>query len=94
MPSQATAIEADIRPRRGRHLIEVARPHHLQRDHEAVLGTLKLAEQTAPETIRYNGYARRMTLEAELPATRTQAATRRQNRAPDLTANQRTLLYP
>ncbi|MFF3665525.1 helix-turn-helix domain-containing protein [Microtetraspora malaysiensis] len=51
------------RPRRGRHLIEVARAHHLQRDHEAVLGTLELAQQAAPETIRYNGYARRMTLE-------------------------------
>lgn len=59
------AADAPIpsRPRRGRHLIEVARAHHLQRDHAAVLGTLELAEQAAPETIRYNGYARRMTLE-------------------------------
>ncbi|MDP4511747.1 helix-turn-helix domain-containing protein [Nonomuraea turcica] len=51
------------RPRRGRHLIEVARAHHLQRDHDAVLGTLQLAQQTAPETIRYNGFARRMVFE-------------------------------
>lgn len=51
------------RPRRGRHLIEVARAHHLQRDHAAVLGMLQLAQQAAPETIRYNGHARRMTLE-------------------------------
>lgn len=66
-----TALSAPIpsRPRRGRHLIEVARAHHLQRDHHAVLGTLELAQHTAPETIKYNGYARRMTLElAEGPA--------------------------
>ncbi|MFC0864052.1 helix-turn-helix domain-containing protein [Sphaerimonospora cavernae] len=70
------ALSAPIpsRPRRGRHLIEVARAHHLQRDHAAVLGTLQLAQQTAPETIRYNGYARRMTLElTELPGIRQQA---------------------
>jgi transcriptional regulator with XRE-family HTH domain len=60
-----TALTAPIpsRPRRGRHLIEVARAHLLQRDHAAVLGTLELAQQTAPETIKYNGYARRMTME-------------------------------
>ena len=60
-----TAVSAPIpsRPRRGRHLIEVARAHHMQRDHHAVLGTLELAQHTAPETIRYNGYARRMALE-------------------------------
>ncbi|MER6830841.1 helix-turn-helix transcriptional regulator [Streptosporangium sp. NPDC000563] len=59
------AVSAPIpsRPRRGRHLIEVARAHHLQRDHAAVLGTLELAQHAAPETIRYNGYARRMTLD-------------------------------
>ncbi|MEU3168950.1 helix-turn-helix transcriptional regulator [Streptosporangium sp. NPDC006930] len=50
-------------PRRGRHLIEVARAHHLQRDHAAVLGTLELAQRVAPDTIKYNGYARRLTLE-------------------------------
>ncbi|MER5644785.1 helix-turn-helix transcriptional regulator [Streptosporangium sp. NPDC002524] len=59
------ALSAPIpsRPRRGRHLIEVARAHHLQRDHAAVLGTLELAQQVAPDTIKYNGYARRLTLE-------------------------------
>ncbi|MBT2226284.1 helix-turn-helix domain-containing protein [Nonomuraea sp. NEAU-A123] len=51
------------RPRRGRHLIETARAHQLQRDNEAVLGTLELAQGAAPETIRYNGYARRMVLD-------------------------------
>ncbi|GAA5077324.1 transcriptional regulator with XRE-family HTH domain [Thermocatellispora tengchongensis] len=59
----AEAVPIPSRPRRGRHLIEVARAHQLQHDHDAVLGTLELAQQTAPETIRYNGYARRMTLE-------------------------------
>ncbi|SEU37020.1 helix-turn-helix domain-containing protein [Nonomuraea wenchangensis] len=59
----AEAVPIPSRPRRGRHLIEVARAHLLQRDHAAVLGTLQLAHQAAPETIRYNGYARRMTLD-------------------------------
>lgn len=59
------ALSAPIpsRPRRGRHLIEVARAHHLQRDHAAVLGTLELAQHMAPDTIKYNGYARRLILE-------------------------------
>lgn len=60
---RAVSTPIPSRPRRGRHLIEVARAHRLQRDHEAVLGTLQLAQQAAPETISYNGYARRMTLE-------------------------------
>lgn len=57
-------------PRRGRHLIEVARGYHLANDPRASLGTLETAYKTAPETIRYNGYARRMLLElaAEGPA--------------------------
>ncbi|MFI7643273.1 helix-turn-helix domain-containing protein [Nonomuraea sp. NPDC049400] len=59
----AESVPIPSRPRRGRHLIEVARAHHLQRDHDAVLGTLQLAQQTAPETIRYNGFARRMAWE-------------------------------
>ncbi|WP_055477675.1 helix-turn-helix domain-containing protein [Sphaerimonospora mesophila] len=70
----AMAASIPSRPRRGRHLIEVARAHHLQRDHAAVLGTLELAQQTAPETIKYNGYARRLILEmTELPSMRRQA---------------------
>jgi transcriptional regulator with XRE-family HTH domain len=60
---RAESLPIPSRPRRGRHLIEVARAHHLQRNHAAVLGTLQLAQQTAPETIRYNGYARRMAFE-------------------------------
>ena len=50
-------------PRRGRHLIEVARGYHLANDLRAALGSLDAAYRTAPETIRYNGYARRILLE-------------------------------
>lgn len=59
----ATAAQADAipsRPRRARHLIEVARGHHLGREHEATLGMLARAYDTAPETIRFNMYARHM----------------------------------
>lgn len=51
-------------PRRGRHLIEVARAWQLAGDHATALGTLDSAYVAAPETIRYNGYARRMVREA------------------------------
>jgi transcriptional regulator with XRE-family HTH domain len=51
------------RPRRARHLIEVARAHQLRREPEAVLGVLGEAYATAPETIRWNGYARQMTFD-------------------------------
>ncbi|NJP93238.1 helix-turn-helix transcriptional regulator [Nonomuraea sp. FMUSA5-5] len=59
----AESVPIPSRPRRGRHLIEVARAHHLRRDHPAVLGALQLAQQAAPETVMYNGFARRMALE-------------------------------
>ncbi|MFD9939481.1 helix-turn-helix domain-containing protein [Nonomuraea sp. NPDC059023] len=59
----AESVPIPSRPRRGRHLIEVARAHLLQRDHDAVLGALQLAQQTAPETIRYSTHARRMAFE-------------------------------
>ncbi|ROT33948.1 helix-turn-helix domain-containing protein [Micromonospora sp. HM5-17] len=51
------------RPRRARHLIEVARGHQLRNDKEAMLVNLDRAYQTAPETIRYNGFARSMVRE-------------------------------
>lgn len=51
------------RPRRARHLIEVARAHHLKAQHDSTVATLRDAYETAPETIRYNGHARRMTLD-------------------------------
>lgn len=51
-------------PRTGRHLIEVARAYHLNNDMPAALGSLGSAYTAAPETIRYNGYARRILFEA------------------------------
>jgi transcriptional regulator with XRE-family HTH domain len=55
---QARRADVDAipsRPRRARHLIEVARGEHLQRDTAATLSTLNAAYHVAPETIRYNG---------------------------------------
>ncbi|GAA2437150.1 helix-turn-helix domain-containing protein [Streptomyces mauvecolor] len=63
---QATRAEADVipsRPRRARHRIEQARAYYLDGQHETALSTLELAHAAAPETIRYNGYARRIVLE-------------------------------
>ncbi|MGW3608126.1 helix-turn-helix domain-containing protein [Micromonospora sp. NPDC005161] len=51
------------RPRRARHLIEVARAHYGKGDKEATMATLRRAYESAPETIRFNGYARRITLD-------------------------------
>lgn len=60
---KAEAAAIPSQPRRGRHLIEAARAWRLADDDAAALGTLESAYVTAPETIRYNGYARRMTVE-------------------------------
>lgn len=60
---RAAAAAIPSQPRRGRHLIEVARAWQIGGDQEAELGTLKDAYVAAPETIRFNGYARRMVLE-------------------------------
>ncbi|MGQ5261252.1 helix-turn-helix domain-containing protein [Micromonospora sp. ZYX-F-536] len=51
------------RPRRARHLIEVARAHYGKDDREAAVATLRQAYESAPETIRFNGYARQITLD-------------------------------
>ncbi|RKS74697.1 helix-turn-helix protein [Actinomadura pelletieri DSM 43383] len=59
--TDAAAIPSQ--PRRGRHLIEEARAWRLANDAGAALGALEHAYRTAPETIRYNGYARRMAVE-------------------------------
>jgi hypothetical protein len=48
--------------RRSRHLIEVARAHHQRHDPALTYAALRAAERTAPETIRFNGYARDMLL--------------------------------
>ncbi|MEU1812857.1 helix-turn-helix domain-containing protein [Micromonospora aurantiaca (nom. illeg.)] len=51
------------RPRRARHLIEVARAHYGKDDKEAAVTTLRKAYESAPETICFNGYARQITLD-------------------------------
>jgi tetratricopeptide (TPR) repeat protein len=55
---RAEGLPIPSAPRRGRHLIEVGRAYHLAGDPVAALGVLTAAQRTAPETIRYNGYAR------------------------------------
>lgn len=51
------------KPRRARHLIEVARGHYGKGHNEATVATLRQAYESAPETIRFNGYARQITLD-------------------------------
>jgi tetratricopeptide (TPR) repeat protein len=67
---RTASLAIPSQPRRGRHLIEVARGYRQANDIKGALGTLDDAYRTAPETIRYNGYARGMLLElsAEGPA--------------------------
>lgn len=57
---RTAAAAIPSQPRRGRHLIEVARAYQLGNAGPAALGALNDAYIAAPETIRYNGYARRM----------------------------------
>ncbi|MDF4250810.1 helix-turn-helix transcriptional regulator [Streptomyces sp. WMMB303] len=77
---QAAAADATTipsRPRRSRHRIEEARGYQLDGQPEAALATLDKAFEAAPETIRYNGYARRIVLEeteARSPERRRRAA--------------------
>ncbi|MFE7874586.1 helix-turn-helix domain-containing protein [Micromonospora humida] len=58
---EAAAIPS--RPRRARHLIEAARAHHGKGDKDAAVAMLRQAYESAPETIRFNGYARQITLD-------------------------------
>ncbi|MEU5345710.1 helix-turn-helix transcriptional regulator [Streptomyces sp. NPDC020766] len=51
------------RPRRARHRIEEARGYQLDAQPDVALATLDKAHEAAPETIKYNGYARRIVLE-------------------------------
>ncbi|GGJ97812.1 hypothetical protein GCM10011583_31620 [Streptomyces camponoticapitis] len=63
---QATAADAATipsRPRRARHRIEEARAYHLDRQPDVALVTLDKAHEAAPETIKYNGFAKRIVLE-------------------------------
>ncbi|MGH3980181.1 MAG: helix-turn-helix domain-containing protein, partial [Pseudonocardiaceae bacterium] len=49
-------------PRRGRHLVYVARAYYQRQDYVSTCAMLDLAEQTAPEIIRYDRYSREMLL--------------------------------
>lgn len=69
------------RPRRARHRIEEARGYQLDNQPDVAVASLEKAFEAAPETIRYNGYARAILLE-EVEST--QAARRR--RAAELAA--------
>lgn len=63
---QAAAADATTipsRPRRARHRIEQARGYQLDGQPDVALATLAQAHEAAPETIRYNGYAKRIVLE-------------------------------
>ncbi|MEV7435372.1 helix-turn-helix domain-containing protein [Streptomyces griseoviridis] len=65
------------RPRRARHRIEAARGYHLDGQPDVALATLAQAHEAAPETIRYNGYAKRIVweqTEAKSPARRRRAS--------------------
>ncbi|MBU7598534.1 helix-turn-helix domain-containing protein [Streptomyces sp. P38-E01] len=59
----ADATSIPSRPRRARHRIEEARGYQLDGRSEAALAALAGAYEAAPETVRYNGYARRIVLE-------------------------------
>ncbi|MGR3871000.1 helix-turn-helix domain-containing protein [Streptomyces graminifolii] len=63
---QAAASDAVVipsRPRRARHRIEEARGYQLDGQPDVALATLAQAHEAAPETIRYNGYAKTIILE-------------------------------
>ena len=63
---QAARADADTiksKPRRARHRIEEARGYQLDGQPDVAIAMLEKAHETAPETIRYNGYARRIILE-------------------------------
>ncbi|MFG2958476.1 helix-turn-helix domain-containing protein [Streptomyces sp. NPDC048291] len=59
----ADAVTIKSRPRRARHRIEEARGYHLDGQPDVALATLEKAHESAPETIKYNGYAKRIVLE-------------------------------
>lgn len=61
--ARADAAAIPSRPRRARHRIEEARGYQLDGQPDVALVTLDKAHEAAPETIKYNGYARRIVLE-------------------------------
>ncbi|WTW96617.1 helix-turn-helix domain-containing protein [Streptomycetaceae bacterium NBC_01309] len=63
---QAARAEASVipsRPRRARHRVEQARAYHLDGQPEVAVATLDAAYEAAPDTVAWNGYARRILLE-------------------------------
>lgn len=61
--ARADELTIPSRPRRARHRIEEARGFQLDNQPDVAIATLEKAYRSAPETIRYNGYARRIILE-------------------------------
>ncbi|WP_026248852.1 helix-turn-helix domain-containing protein [Streptomyces sp. LaPpAH-108] len=61
--ARADELTIPSRPRRARHRIEEARGYQLDRQPDVAIATLEKAYRAAPETIRYNGYARSILLE-------------------------------
>lgn len=61
--ARADEMTIPSRPRRARHRIEEARGYHLDAQPDVAIAALEKAFKAAPETIRYNGYARRIILE-------------------------------
>ncbi|MGW1281213.1 helix-turn-helix domain-containing protein [Streptomyces tsukubensis] len=57
------AVPIPSRPRRARHRIEEARGYQLDGQPDAALATLSRAHEAAPETIKYNGYAKTIVME-------------------------------
>ncbi|RPF40270.1 hypothetical protein EDD96_4024 [Streptomyces sp. Ag109_G2-6] len=75
--ARAEAETIPSRPRRARHRIEQARAYHLDAQPDVALATLAQAHETASDTVRYNGYARRIILEeteAKSPSRRRRAS--------------------
>ncbi|MFF1416897.1 helix-turn-helix domain-containing protein [Streptomyces sp. NPDC058280] len=71
------ALTIPSRPRRARHRIEEARGYQLDGQPDVALDTLSRAYESAPETIKYNGYAKRIVLEeaeSKNPARRQRAS--------------------
>mgnify|MGYP001228267045 FL=1 len=61
--SRAASARLPSRPRRARHEIAPARAYSPDAQPDAALAVLEAAHEAAPETIRFNGYARRIVLE-------------------------------
>ncbi|WP_232789115.1 helix-turn-helix domain-containing protein [Streptomyces odonnellii] len=75
--TQSDAATIRSRPRRARHRIEEARGYHLDGQPDVSLDMLARAHEAAPETIKYNGYAKAIVLEqteSKLPARRRRAS--------------------